>query len=244
VETWKRRVYAAYGDSPLGAGGERANDDRHALEERQHARRLRRWLPSSRSAPILDIGCGGGAVLSALGRLGYQAVEGIDVSPTQVAAASDRGISGVRLASAEDYLAGVSGRYALITAFNVLEHQTRTELFALVDAIHRALAPGGRFVAVVPNAKGLFGAHVRFADITHELSFTPSSVEQICFTTGFACESIREQGPLVHGPASAVRWVVWQGIRGALLVARLAEGGDWRRPVFTQDLMFVGRKSG
>jgi SAM-dependent methyltransferase len=242
VETWKRRVYAAYGDSPLGAGGDKSSDARHALEERQHTQRLRRWLPLSHSAPILDVGCGGGAVLSALRRLGYHAVEGIDVSPTQVAAAAGRGITGVQLASADDYLVGADRRYALITAFNVLEHQTREELFALLDAIHRALAPGGRLIAVVPNAKGLFGAHVRFADITHELSFTPSSVEQICFTTGFACESIREQDPLVHGPASAIRWVVWQGIRGALLIARFAEGGDWRWPVFTQDLMFVARK--
>jgi hypothetical protein len=35
---------------------------------------------------------------------------------------------------------------------------------------------------------------------------------------------------------------MWQAIRGLLLLARLAEGGDWRRPVFTQDLVFVARK--
>jgi hypothetical protein len=46
----------------------------------------------------------------------------------------------------------------------------------------------------------------------------------------------------VHGLASAVRWSLWQTIRGLLLIARLAEGGDWRRPIFTQDLVFIARK--
>ena len=73
------------------------------------------------------------------------------------------------------YLRQRRGHYALITAFSVLEHQTRPELFEMLDAIRAALTPGGNLIAVVPNAKGLFGAHVRFADITHELSFPPNS---------------------------------------------------------------------
>ena len=84
----------------------------------------------------------------------------------------------------------------------MLEHQTRAELFELLDAVHGALRPGGRLIALVPNAKGLFGAHVRFNDITHELSFTPQSVAQICAVTGFECEAVVEHGPIVHGVVS------------------------------------------
>jgi SAM-dependent methyltransferase len=241
MEPWKQRVYASYGDSALGAGRGAHADTRAALEERQFIQRYRRLLPGDRAVPILDIGCGGGSFLTAVRALGYTAAEGIDASASQVAAAAARGVAGVSVASARDFLSSTPRRYALITAFNVLEHQTRAELFELLDAIHRALLPGGRLIAVVPNAKGLFGAHVRFADITHELSFTPTSVEQICAVTGFECVSIQEHDPLVHGPASAIRWVVWQMIRAGLSVARLAEGGDWRQRVFTQDLVFVAR---
>ena len=152
------------------------------------------------------------------------------------------GLISVTLAPAVDYLKERRGRYALITVFSVLEHQTRSELFDLLDAIRDALIPGGSLIAVVPNAKGLFGAHVRFADITHELSFSPSSVSQVCSVTGLELADILEHGPLVHGLVSAVRWAGWQVVRSALLAARVAEGADWRWPVFTQDLVFVARK--
>jgi len=243
METWKSRVYASYGGATVGRVFGSADDDAEfARAGRLAAQRYRVFLPLDQKAPILDVGCGSGSFLDALRSLGYTTLEGVDLSPAQVEAGHARGLTGITLAPAVNYLRGPSARYALITAFNVLEHQTRTELFDLLDAIHAALAPGGRLIALVPNAKGLFGAHVRFNDITHELSFTPQSVAQVCAVTGFECEAVLEHGPLVHGVVSAVRWAMWQAIRGLLLAARLAEGGDWRRPIFTQDLVFVARK--
>ena len=165
-----------------------------------------------------------------------------DISPSQVDAAAARGVTGITLEPAVDYLKQRRGRYALIAAFSVLEHQTRAELFELLDSIRDGLVPGGSLIAVVPNTKGLFGAHVRFADITHELSFSPGSVSQICAVAGLELTVVLEHGPLVHGFVSAVRWTAWQVIRSALLAARLAEGADWRWPVFTQDLVFVASK--
>jgi hypothetical protein len=132
----------------------------------------------------------------------------------------------------------------MISAFSVLEHHTRAELFDLLDAIRESLQPGGSLIAVVPNAKGLFGAQVRFADITHELSFTPTSVAQLCAVVGLEAPVIVEHGPIVHGVASAIRWTCWQAVRAALLFARIAEGADWRSRVFTQNLVFVARKPG
>ena len=243
MEPWKARVYATYSGAAVGRVFPSAHDDAEfARAGRLEAQRYQPFLPADRNAPILDVGCGSGSFLEALRSRGYTCLEGVDLSPAQVEAGRARGLTGIRLASAVEHLRRHSETYELVTAFNVLEHQTRSELFELLDAIHAALAPDGRLVALVPNAKGLFGAHVRFNDITHELSFTPQSVTQICAVTGFTCEAVMEHGPLVHGVASAVRWAAWQAIRGLLLVARLAEGGDWRRPIFTQDLIFVARK--
>jgi len=243
MEEWKARVYAAYAEVPAPGSGHPGNQARRrAADRRDYARRYGRFLPRDKTAPVLDIGCGTGGFVETLRSLGYTNVEGIDVSASQVEAATARGITGITLASAVDYLQGRAGRYTLITTFSVLEHQTRAELFELLDAIRSALRPGGTLMAVVPNAKGLFGAHVRFADITHESSFAPGSIIQICHVAGVQLVAILEHGPIVHGLASAVRWAVWQTIRAALLAARVAEGGDWRWPVFTQDLVFVARK--
>ena len=145
-------------------------------------------------------------------------------------------MTGITRAPALDYLRTRSNRYATISAFSVLEHHTRAELFDLLDAVREALRPGGCLIAVVPNAKGLFGAQVRFADITHELSFTPTSVAQLCAVVGLDVPIVLEHGPIVHGVPSAIRWTCWQAIRAGLLFARIAEGADWRWQVFTQDL--------
>jgi 2-polyprenyl-3-methyl-5-hydroxy-6-metoxy-1,4-benzoquinol methylase len=233
MEEWKTRVYSSYGES--GA-------ENRALERWQYLRRYSQFLPSDKATPILDIGCGTGTFVEALGSIGYSCAEGVDLSDKQVEAATARGLTRVSQGAALDYLRERPNRYGLITAFSVLEHQTRPELFELLDAVRGALHPGGTLIAVVPNAKGLFGAHVRFADITHESSFTPSSVHQICTVAGLELITIFEHGPLVHGLPSAVRWAAWQSIRAALRVARIAEGADWQWPVFTQDLVFVARK--
>ena len=241
MTTWKERVYASYSSTaPNGTG--RAMSP--AYERHLYLRRYRRFLPLDATAPVLDIGCGGGGFLDALRSAGYSSLEGVDLSPSQVSAAVARGLTGVTHAPALEYLKARPNRYAMISALSVLEHQTRAELFDLLDAVREALRPGGALVAVVPNAKGLFGAHVRFADITHEISFTPASVSQICAVVGLEAPEFHEHGPMVHGVVSAVRWTCWQGIRAGLLLARVAEGADWRWPVFTQDLVFVARKPG
>ena len=243
MEPWKARVYSSYSDTTVHRSARPGDDDRQrSVEVRHYVHRYRRFLPLDKAAPVLDIGCGAGGFLEALRSMGYSCVEGVDLSASQVDAATARGLTGITLAPAVDYLRQRRGRYAMITAFSVLEHQTRPELFDLLDTIRDGLVAGGSLIAVVPNAKGLFGAHVRFADITHELSFSPLSVSQICAVTGLELTAVLEHGPLVHGVVSAVRWAAWQVVRSALLAARLAEGADWQWPVFTQDLVFIARK--
>lgn len=242
MEKWKSRVYDMYGDATARGSLDAGHESHGVAARRQFLQRYKRFLPPDKTAPVLDIGCGSGGVLDILDSVGYTRPEGVDLSPAQVHAATARGVRGVTLAPAVEYLRERRDRYALITAFSVLEHQTRAELFELLDAIRKGLVDGGNLIAVVPNAKGLFGAHVRFADITHELSFSPSSVSQICTVAGLELTEVLEHGPLVHGVVSAARWAAWQVVRSMLLAARLAEGADWRWPVFTQDLVFVARK--
>ena len=90
-------------------------------------------------------------------------------------------------------------------------------MFDLLDEVVQALRPGGLFLAVVPNSLSPFGGRVRYGDIMHEQSFTPGSIVQICAIVGLEPVAILERGPVVHGLKSAVRWIIWQIIRGSII---------------------------
>ena len=233
---FRARIYPAYRSTTVDSGPKRMATNR-LLAQYEH--QFGRYLPEP--GPALDIGCGQGEFVLFLTRRGWEAC-GVDVSDEQVAIAHANGVNSVRQGDFAAALSEHRDYYQLITAFNVLEHLDRDELLATMDDAVAALRPGGRFMAMVPNAKGLFGSNVRYADLTHELSFTPISVQQLCSVVGLRLITIFENGPIPHGVRSAVRWLVWQVIRGCLVVARLAEGADTSWPVFTQDLVFVAKR--
>ena len=102
--------------------------------------------------------------------------------------------------------------------------------------------PVGVFLAVVPNSKSPFGARVRYGDITHEQSFTPKSIVQICAIVGLEPMAILERGPVVHGVKSALRWMTWQIMRGFIFAYLVAESADYGWRVYTQDMRVVARR--
>jgi len=235
----RARIYEAYHTTTS------AHAPTHSTSKRllaQLGRQFGRYLPPDRSVPTLDIGCGSGEFVLFLQQRGYSEAEGIDVSLEQITLARERGVRNVRQDNVFSYVDKYANHFSLITAFNILEHLDRPEMFQLMDLVVRALRPGGRFFAMVPNANGLFGSQVRYADFTHEMSFTPLSVLQLCQVVDLRIIRIFENGPVPHGLPSALRWAVWQVIRGGLLMARIAEGADWKWPVFTQDLLFVAER--
>jgi len=59
---------------------------------------------------------------------------------------------------------------------NILEHFTREELYPLLESVTARLAPGGRLIASVPNADSPHASRAIYADITHEIAFTPTSL--------------------------------------------------------------------
>lgn len=209
---------------------------------RQLKQRWGRFLPGDLKARFLDIGCGSGEFLLFLQQLGYNGIEGIDISPEQVEAARRQGLSQVTQGDAKSYLLSRPAVYDVISAQSILEHMNREELFGLFDVVVAALKPGGHLFAIVPNAKSPFGARVRYADITHELSFTPESILQICAVVGLEPARIGECGPIVHGVVSLLRWCVWQVVRSLFLAALIAQGNDFHFRVYTQDMLLVLRK--
>jgi SAM-dependent methyltransferase len=253
-ESFKRRVYDSYLSSAAGRvpGGEPAQvapgaaGRAAALGPRAtYLKRLvERHFPADRAARILDLGCGSGALIAVARDAGYRTLEGVDHSAEQVALAERLGIAGVRQGDLVEALdAAAPDSLDLVVLFDVLEHFPLDEGLALLERTAAALAPGGRVLLHVPNAEALFGARIRYDDLTHETAFTPRSIAQLLALSGFAGTRVFEDRPAVHGIRSAGRALVWALVRALLRLALAAETGDsGRTAVFSQNLLATGEK--
>lgn len=206
-----------------------------------YRRDIRPALPTPHDGPLLDIGCGQGELVRLLLKEGYEAV-GVDVSPEQVALAHQAGLDQILRGDYRDFLAARRGQLAAVTATDLLEHLTKTEVIQTFDAVVAALRPGGVFIARVPNAVSPFGGHFRHGDFTHESWFTSRSVRQLAKAAGFRSIAVKSCPPPVHGPVSAVRAVLWALISVVLQIALAIETGMLHGHVVTQNLVFIARK--
>lgn len=205
---------------------------------------VRKHFSPDFNASILDLGCGHGALIHVARQMGYRDIHGVDNSPEQVTAAQQLGIDGVLEGDVMEVLSKQpNGFLDCVVAFDLIEHFTKNELIGLVDEVCRVLKPGGRWIIHTPNAESPFGNRMLFWDFTHELAFTRTSISQILLSSGFSHVKCYEDQPIIHGLKSAVRWILWQGIRGLLRLYLAAETGDTsREAIFSQNLLCVAFK--
>ena len=203
-----------------------------------------RLLPQLDGLPpngrILELGCGAGHVLELLHVHGFTRVEGVDLSPEQVALAAARGVP-ARVADAREALAAGEGAYAAILAFDFIEHFDRDELLELAPAIWRALAPGGRLVLHTPNGEGLMPGQVIYGDLTHLTIFTPGSLEQLLRLAGFTGFQFSEAGPAPIGLRGRLRVLAWSLVKLLAGVVRRIETGK-RQAIWTETMFCCCRK--
>jgi SAM-dependent methyltransferase len=136
--------------------------------------------------PVLDVGCGGGSFLAALGKRGARVV-GLDFSANAAAVAWRRnGVPAVcgALTSAPF----PPETFGAITMFHVLEHLPQPG--AYLAAAQRLLAPHGRLYAQVPNAACwqflLLGRRWTGIDIPrHLIDFRADQLEDMLEECGF-----------------------------------------------------------
>ncbi len=84
---------------------------------------------------------------------------------------------------------------------------------------------------------------IRYGDLTHELAFTRDSMSQLLLASGYSSVRCFEDEPVPHGVKSAVRWLLWKGIRAGLRLYAAAETGETGRDaVFTRNLLAVAVK--
>jgi 2-polyprenyl-3-methyl-5-hydroxy-6-metoxy-1,4-benzoquinol methylase len=230
----RERLYSAYASQHADTGGGEA-------AVLNYRRDIRPALPTPSVGSILDIGCGQGDLVRVMCADGYDA-EGIDISPEQVAIAHAAGVDQVREGDYRCALAERAGLLAAVVATDLLEHLAKDEVLDTFDRILEALAPGGVFVARVPNAASPFGGSIRYGDFTHETWYTERSVRQLSAAAGFASIGASPCAPIAHGLMSTLRVAVWKAASGFCKLALAAETGRLRGHIVTQNLTFVARK--
>jgi SAM-dependent methyltransferase len=155
---------------------------------RESAERLCSSWNGARPGRLLDAGCGYGAFVAAMRERGWDA-EGVDPSPTVVAAARRKGRT-VHLGTLERMQAP-DGTYDAITMFYVLEH-VPDPLGALRKAFD-LLTPAGILLVRIPHTTPIvrllapFGLGKALYDPPfHLYDFSPAVLREMLQRTGFA----------------------------------------------------------
>ncbi len=138
-----------------------------------------------RGLPTLDIGCGRGEFLEALGQNGIEGV-GIDLNPEMVARCKDKGLRasvGDALKALDEFEDGSLGG---ITALQVIEHLRLKDLVALLALSKRKLHPRGVLLVETINPDSVYAMRWFYMDWTHNRPLQAALVEFLLRDAGFS----------------------------------------------------------
>ena len=242
MESYRRRLYAQYVSAHTsklyGASSAEAIRKQFPLWLSIYGQ----FLPTSKTARTLDLGCGNGGFVWFLQQLGYAQSFGVDASVQQIGEARKLEVNNVVEGDLVEYLSSAESSFDFVACRDVLEHFSKNEVLQVLDKVHAVLRPGGSFLVQVPNGDSPFHGRIRYGDFTHELCFTASSASQILSVAGFEVITFHPLRPVVHGFKSAVRYVLWRIIE---LIYELVLGAETgvAHGIFTQNLLIHARKS-
>jgi SAM-dependent methyltransferase len=125
------------------------------------------WIGDAPS--VLDVGCGSGSFLDLVRRTGPdRETLGLELSPRAVASARQQGLP-VELRSLADHVEANPGAFAVVTAFQVLEHIPEPRPF--IEGLLAAVAPGGPLIVGVPDNDGYLRETTRL--LSYPLNMPP-----------------------------------------------------------------------
>jgi 2-polyprenyl-3-methyl-5-hydroxy-6-metoxy-1,4-benzoquinol methylase len=168
----------------------------------QAVHELQDLLPQNKDAAILDIGFGSGWFLAACLKLGYRELSGAEfgiVHKDYIRTWSERPI---QLYEIEDnignFLADRAEQYEFIHLSHVIEHIPKYSLLWVVDALYRALKPGGVLMLRTPNMEGPCANSSLYVTLAHEYGFCGSNLESLLDICGFG--DVRFHRPITYRP--------------------------------------------
>ena len=191
----------------------------------------------SRSASILELGCGHGRILHYLRQKGFSNARGIDISQEQVDLARRDGLD-AEGADVFEYLEKQTTPGDCIIAIDFVEHFTKDELLRLFELIHDSLALHGMLLIQTVNGEGLFPRQIIYGDLTHQTILSPGSMAQLLRMSGFHRFEFAECAPISRGVRGIVRSFVWRMVRLGANIIRLVEAGK-TQALWTENFITV-----
>ncbi|MGA3104889.1 MAG: class I SAM-dependent methyltransferase [Terriglobales bacterium] len=146
-------------------------------------------LPPDKNAAILDLGFGQGWFLAACLKLGYKNLAGADFGIANKSYIQGWSEPPIQLYEIEDnigdFLSDRADRYDFIHLSHVIEHIPKYSLLWVVDALYRALRPGGVLMLRTPNMEGPCANSSLYVTLAHEYGFCGSNLESLLDVCGF-----------------------------------------------------------
>ena len=147
---------------------------------------------------ILDIGCGTGTMLDALGRFGE--VDGVDTEPAAVEFCHRHGHPRVELYSG-GRLPHPDGSFDLVTMLDVIEHVDDDQ--TMLGEARRVLRPGGIALTTVPAYRWMWGEQDEVAH--HKRRYTRPELRDSLDRAGFDVSRAGYFNTLMFPPIAAIR---------------------------------------
>jgi 2-polyprenyl-3-methyl-5-hydroxy-6-metoxy-1,4-benzoquinol methylase len=206
---------------------------------------LARFLPASKSAHILDIGCGHGRYLRVIKDLGYENHFGIDMGKEQICYAREvLHLENVCQANAIPWLEGREASFDCILAMDILEHLPLDDLLLLGQRIFSALKPGGILIAQIPNGVSPLNPNT-YADLTHLRAFTVPSIRQWFLFSGLSPRGYHEIPPLGYSGLTLTRKLLWRFFsRPMIHLFMLLIHGKCACGIYSNNFIAVAEKPG
>ena len=136
-------------------------------------------------APVLDVGCGRGELLSLLAASGITAT-GVDLDDSMLERAQAAGLEVVRADALEHLRSLPADSLGGVVSVQVVEHLPVTVLRELMRESLRVLREGGVFIAETVNPHSPAALKVFWLDLTHVRPLFPESLLLLAEETGFS----------------------------------------------------------
>src|SRR5665213_1582589 len=136
--------------------------------------------------PVLELGSGRGEFLGLMREHGIEA-SGVDLNADAVARARAKGLAGVVLGDANEYLAGLAeSSVGAIFSAQFVEHLTFAQLLRCLELARTRLVPGGLVVAETPNPNSIEAWKTCYVDLSHQRPLFPEVFVFLCRSMGFS----------------------------------------------------------
>jgi cyclopropane fatty-acyl-phospholipid synthase-like methyltransferase len=184
-----------------------------------------KFLPFSKDASILDLGCSEGLALAWLLDEGFSNVRGVDADHAAIARArrcfEGRIPDGCLVVAdiLQEVLSQPDNSVDLILLFNVAEHFKKDDFIRLVKQSKRVIRDGGALIVQTLNTENPLNYCLFARDFTHEIPFTPNSLAQAMIMGGFPAEKLLVTPVLYRKTITSLPLTISSMALGALMKA-------------------------